>query len=320
MKRLALGIAMLLAVTTSTATLAHARPDPLPNFTILAADDIPCAVDDARGGSDAGPDAAGWCPRLYNGLSDWLAARNLGVAVSGDGSAVVASLAPDEGESGTLATEPQSAGGLPGASEPAPPPMEAGPVEPPETPAPVALPTATAAPAPSPTAVPTVALPRGPIPLSLTSTNPSVLYSYYDVAGLTYGDVQDQATKNGPADGHGEHWAGATNWSMSWKAKAVPDGRLTEVQVTYAAKVTLPRWTPPVEASDADVQQWSEYVDQLARHENGHVDILLTSIPRVLEALKSANKSNAQTVFDAEFKGISQRQDDYDATTNHGLN
>src|SRR5512133_265155 len=105
MRRLALGLAILVATFATTGGLAQAQPGQRPSPAYVDGDQF-CGTGGANSCGTGSPDVAGWYPHRYNGLSDWLASRDVPAEVAGKPSAS-ASGAPDAGERGTLSSEPE---------------------------------------------------------------------------------------------------------------------------------------------------------------------------------------------------------------------
>ncbi len=147
----------------------------------------------------------------------------------------------------------------------------------------------------------------------------NVEYQYYEVSAYSCQEAIDQAAEVGPVDANGVRWTALTTWGISWTARASGDGRLSAVQVNWQAVVTLPRWAPSADVPVEETDLWNSSVDQLTEHEKGHVEIVSSSIPGIVDALNSATKTTAQQTFDAAFQQVEQRQEQYEATTNHGL-
>ncbi len=148
---------------------------------------------------------------------------------------------------------------------------------------------------------------------------PNVEYRTYEVTGSSVQEALDQAAALGPVDVDGNRWMGLTTWGINWQARSKGDGALVAVQVNWHATVTLPHWTLPEEVPQEEIALWNSRLQQLARHENGHVEILASSIAGIEDALKSANRNTAQSAFDAAFQQVSQRQARYEEATDHGL-
>jgi len=93
---------------------------------------------------------------------------------------------------------------------------------------------------------------------------------------------------------------------------------LSAAVVTDDIQVILPRWNPPADASPALVARWNEYVHRLAEHEQGHVDFVVASLPRVEAAIRAATCDTAEAAAQAALVPIRQHDVDYDAATQHG--
>jgi uncharacterized repeat protein (TIGR02543 family) len=111
--------------------------------------------------------------------------------------------------------------------------------------------------------------------------------------------------------------------------------------VTWTLTVRLPDWTPPDDAAECDVQAWHEFMEELIKHEQGHVDIAQAGMEAVQAAVVCTTIEVAPGATDEEIDAavgnnitgseewleMQQAQDNYDAPhdpdanptgTNHG--
>jgi predicted secreted Zn-dependent protease len=131
------------------------------------------------------------------------------------------------------------------------------PVPVPETPKPPAA-------APAPVAVPAPA-PASPL---LAVVPADVKVEYYEVQGSDYASLMKSLTAR--TAGHAQ-----SSWKLSYQYQPRRDKGLCSVgalTTRLELAMTLPRWTPPADASRDLVARWLRYVDALMSHENVRLD------------------------------------------------
>ncbi|MBC8025289.1 MAG: DUF922 domain-containing protein [Steroidobacteraceae bacterium] len=113
---------------------------------------------------------------------------------------------------------------------------------------------------------------------------------YYTIQGNSARELRAQMKRLGPLDDAGKRNDGNTNWDIQWRYDydRTPKGcTITNIRVTLALRVTLPRWTPGPSAPQALVETWTRFIGALRLHEMGHVDLSIAAadeVRRVLEA------------------------------------
>jgi len=125
-------------------------------------------------------------------------------------------------------------------------------------------------------------------PLASLAQTPTI--EYYTIQGNTARELRAQMKRLGPLDDAGKRNDGNTNWDIQWRFDydRIPKGCvITNIRVTLALRVTLPRWTPGKSAPQALIETWTRYIGALRLHEMGHVDLSIAAaddVRRVLEA------------------------------------
>lgn len=100
------------------------------------------------------------------------------------------------------------------------------------------------------------AVSRGDLPPRFVIKNAKV--AHYSISGSTAEELRDEMKRKGPRG-----WHAYTDWNLSWNCR----------KVTVTCTVTLPSWNP--EKQEPELQRkFRTYWNNLARHEQGHVDIV----------------------------------------------
>jgi predicted secreted Zn-dependent protease len=174
----------------------------------------------------------------------------------------------------------------------------------------------------------------------------------YDVRGKTFDDVSKNAhAVSGISSPDGERMAGGTQSGISLDLSGTQtqlcgfEGvavtvtlKLTAARVTVKTVITLPKWTGQNEASQQDREWWANAVEELRRHEIGHLTISWQQARKLQLALSGITVSavaptSAKATDEAEKKLTSEirdrldriwnqeraeRQREYDELTDHG--
>jgi predicted secreted Zn-dependent protease len=118
---------------------------------------------------------------------------------------------------------------------------------------------------------------RGALPTSLrldTLVVHGAEVHWYEVFGRTRPEILASLLRHAPEGGTGAHVAASTNWQVSWSLPADDAGNChtdAPATVNKDVRVELPAWRIPPTASQAEAQEWIDYVRALAAHEDGHV-------------------------------------------------
>ena len=93
----------------------------------------------------------------------------------------------------------------------------------------------------------------------------------YKVEGGTLKEAcKDIYDKKGPKEGD-TRYAGHTSFAYKFKWSRTGN-QVHKDDVTWTVTVELPEWTPPASASQADKDAWNRLLQELRKHEQGHVD------------------------------------------------
>ena len=162
----------------------------------------------------------------------------------------------------------------------------------------------------------------GPMP-------PGVLFvgydEFYDIAGNSARQLDSamRAYQLSP-----ERFAGLHEYTVRWSFRYRPTGTACELEktrVTLSTVVRLPRWIPPVEASDTLRAQWATFAARLDAHEQGHRRIAVDAARQIHESLVARRAAQCDVLGRSANEAASQlerahrlAQQRYDATTRHG--
>jgi predicted secreted Zn-dependent protease len=120
-----------------------------------------------------------------------------------------------------------------------------------------------AAAAPAPSATPP--LPASPL---LTAVPSDVKVEYYDVQGVDRASLMNAL--NARTAGHAQ-----SSWKLSYQYQPRREKGLCaagSITTKLELAMTLPRWSPPADASQDLISRWSRYVDALMSHENARLE------------------------------------------------
>ncbi len=143
--------------------------------------------------------------------------------------------------------------------------------------------------------------------------------AYYDIVGSTASELRRQMDLLGPSDA-GLRVDAYTAWYIrwNWPGHGTPDGDPSRATTSIQITVTLPRWANPAGADPALLKRWDEYRQALARHEQGHVEIVTRGYSEVLRAIRDANGATAEQAAQQALARIREAERVYDEETRHG--
>jgi predicted secreted Zn-dependent protease len=143
---------------------------------------------------------------------------------------------------------------------------------------------------------------------------------YYDIEGATEEELRAQLDQLGPVDSSGYKGDALAEWFISWNwpGYGTDNCDLSQAEVSYTVKVIFPHWTPPEDASNNLVIKWFNYTYNLAKHEQGHVDYVVTNYQIVGEAIKGATCETADAAAEAALEPLRAFDLEYDRQTGHG--
>ncbi len=149
----------------------------------------------------------------------------------------------------------------------------------------------------------------------ITAVIPSARMDYYTVYGSTAEELRQSLNVSGPG-GYDAYTGWYVNWS--WPGYGGDQCQLKLAAMEWDVYVTFPRWSPPWDASQELIDEWTQYVNLLAAHETVHVNNFLQNYDSILTAIKRSTCATAEERA-REAVAVLQRLDDaYDEKTNHG--
>jgi len=104
----------------------------------------------------------------------------------------------------------------------------------------------------------------------------SVSTTYYDVQGTTTEAIFSFIERNGPTDGQGKRGSGLTSvtWGYEWQGMRSGDScAIRSMTIRADILVTLPRHADQASLPPTIRSHWQEYAQDVAAHEQRHVDI-----------------------------------------------
>ncbi|HWH47226.1 MAG TPA: DUF922 domain-containing protein [Burkholderiales bacterium] len=153
--------------------------------------------------------------------------------------------------------------------------------------------------------------------------------SYYYVDGPSASVLAAQIDQAGPAGADGRRYPGKTKWDVQWKFKHEQQGVtciMKQVAVAIGIAQTLPRWRGEAKGTAALKIRWRQFVEALARHEDGHKQHGLAAGREIETALIAAKPAGncedlaaaANGAAEAIVKKYQDLDEDYDRKTAHG--
>ncbi|MGH8492957.1 MAG: DUF922 domain-containing protein [Moraxellaceae bacterium] len=145
---------------------------------------------------------------------------------------------------------------------------------------------------------------------------PDADMDYYDVNGGSTGEIRE-ALNRGHAHGS---FDGYTGWNVrwAWPGFGKSDCDLSAASLDTSVRVRLPRWQPPREADAALVLKWNSYLGNLARHEQGHVQLAQHGFAKMQQILQASTCDEADAKLNVVLSEMRQADLRYDAETHHG--
>jgi predicted secreted Zn-dependent protease len=180
----------------------------------------------------------------------------------------------------------------------------------------------------------------------------NVDYQFYEVSGQTIHDAMSATERLGPYDPReGRNYAGQTRWkfglsyTMDFSYHLESDLIIASVQISDIdfrsdIAVMLPSLTENSRFEPAELKAWEGFLQRLAEHEHDHVRIIqeprfrqevISGLSAIRELrlpgssdshaeamVRAAAESEAGAVAHAVMRKIKQKNDEYDAVTDHG--
>ena len=145
---------------------------------------------------------------------------------------------------------------------------------------------------------------------------------YYDISGFTESELRSSMNSLRPSDPFdGNKPVDAyTNWYISWNWNGYGTDKcnLSSPTVSYKITVKVPRWKAPADASPELIAKWEEYMQNLALHEQEHVDNIVNNYLDVKTAIQGATCSTAEAAAQAVLVELRKFDKKYDLETSHG--
>jgi predicted secreted Zn-dependent protease len=156
-------------------------------------------------------------------------------------------------------------------------------------------------------------LPRAPTEIASSAT-----VRYYDIQGTTAHELRKELSAKGPKEG-GRGFDAYTKWYFrwNWPGYGTRDCDLSAAAVHADIEVTFPRWSDGT-ADAALRKRWLRYVDALAHHENGHVELATTHRETILQAIRSSSCDQADEAARQAVQSLNALSAEYDRKTRHG--
>lgn len=151
---------------------------------------------------------------------------------------------------------------------------------------------------------------------------------YYDVAGATPSDIRADLNRLRP-ESKGERHDALTRWNVRWRYTykiSAQDCSFASVTTTLDVVITMPRLKPDASVPAAVARQFSDYLERLMLHEQGHVDGAIDFAKRIDAGIRAlppqpscdALGKAANALGNDLVKQAQQSSDEYDARTLHG--
>ena len=156
-------------------------------------------------------------------------------------------------------------------------------------------------------------------PIKIKIANATIMY--YEISGSTANELRQEMNKLGLLDpGDGLRYDARTDWYISWNWPGYGESEcdLSLTSVRHDIKVTLPFWTPPAETEPSLIDHWNHYMNSLALHEQGHVDIIVNHYLTVRDAIQAATCETAEQAAQEAISELRKLNEEYDTQTEHG--
>jgi predicted secreted Zn-dependent protease len=153
---------------------------------------------------------------------------------------------------------------------------------------------------------------------------------YRDIVGNSEDALAAGLKQVGATNKSGDRFAASTRWQLRWnfRVEQHPGAScaLASAKTDLDVHMTLPRWTPPRNASPVLVKRWNTFADALRKHEDGHRDIAIEAARVVVDRVGKASperdcatlKKNLGRVADDTLREYKDKESSYDVTTMHG--
>ena len=114
--------------------------------------------------------------------------------------------------------------------------------------------------------------------------------------------------------------AGLTEWKPKLAFNKDDQGMVTSATVTVTLTVTMPNWPGATKLSKPAKAEWDRAYGALAKHEQGHVDLVNTHLSGLGASLVGKTEAEANAAFAEAVQKLQEASDKYDVDTDHGRN
>lgn len=156
-------------------------------------------------------------------------------------------------------------------------------------------------------------------PIKIEIADASMIY--YEITGSTANELRQEMNKLGPLDpADGLRYDARTDWYISWNWPGYGESEcdLSQTNINYDIKVTVPFWKPTSDIDALLVERWNHYMNSLALHEQGHVDIIVNHYLNVRDEIQSATCDTAEQAAQDASNELRSINEEYDKQTQHG--
>jgi predicted secreted Zn-dependent protease len=121
-------------------------------------------------------------------------------------------------------------------------------------------------------------------------------------------------------NGWGLDEVGRCSWHPSLNLEWDDNQIVTGGTLTVDIEVLTPAWAKRSEANDAVGAEWDRWSQALMTHEMGHYDLAYQYLDNFEAALIGMDKDAAWAAFLQRQTDLQQASNQYDSSTNHGIN
>lgn len=154
---------------------------------------------------------------------------------------------------------------------------------------------------------------------------------YYTVSGNTAEEIWADIIKKSPVKHKGRLHVAYTKWNVNWQfwwLDKTNSCEMTRVTTTLDVAYTLPKLKQTSSMPESLISRWEKYNSALFSHEQGHKDLGKKAATDIENAISSMEPRTSckQLERDANEMGknivkkYSRIEQEYDRTTQHGLN
>jgi predicted secreted Zn-dependent protease len=168
------------------------------------------------------------------------------------------------------------------------------------------------------------------LPLGLAQPQNKLLWrtNYYSITGASFGEIRRSIEQSRPWK-DSEYRTGLTEWQIDWRFEVTPGGdgcRCSSFNTTTTITNSLPRWTPPTEATAEVKAAWGRFIQALGVHEDGHSRLALAAVAELHKRIKELGpapdceglRKRINAIAERVIEEHRQRERDYDRRTHHG--